>query len=1295
MFSEDNAERLRNRVVAPSGGRRSGNTLKTVNEYFREIIDNRFMLNKDPNSIERLVLNMKRDFSNNSEGNGLEPNRVIFFSGASEFYRTLASTPSNEYYKTGWRDGSSFNALEAVVRGMTFCESFDVKQGDFNEDHDPFDDEACSGGFAHVNRDLYKHQLDGTKLKFNSRALNIKTLNGGSDTIDEMSYSKFLPFTGTWSEYHECINTDGRKQSRLTSIGEAVFGANETYGEVMKQVFRGEYSNRVKSIAQNKGLLDAIRATHNLGFTETEDDSESSPPSSPRVMSDDDDGDFDNQPLPSMSEARHSKKKKNKRKAQSESEDSEEEEAPSRRSSAKRVHIVQHSNTPMDKLFRGYLKKQTTSLTSTYDKMVSRGIPGGSGKSDPAVVAWKAMSDDLLGGQLLTSARKVKSLGHLKFPPTAVELKALEMKSWRNDTQESTQELDDADSHSLRWSPPEDSTLEVFLNPRLTVTAELHQAGAALTLTSVNSVLFKISPEMMTSAVNRGTTKVDLSKSDKVDRVSTKSQERIARLQHSANLSYAFEAVREAIANSSGDSRHLFHADEQGLEQKKLVEKLRKLFHSVESRVKKVADERLPSSSLQWPLRQVIHAATTLIKVLYHGPSDAPDRKIALACKPVVDFLHGHYTAEEEEEEEDSDDDENSDGDEDMETSGTSALYRPGKKTVTAVRLLKHTADLTAAQITHVLRMVEAVNKEGSRVLTNSEKAFLQRKSVDNKPKANLSYMRATDLVKDGLNNDSAFVQLYRHFISGINLPVDVADRLLVAILNVGESLYMKSPIAFDGVDPSAVYDNLIAHSCTRVRDVSEAEVETKTLETDKQALDTTITQDKVKFGDVSVVGEIVQQLLQERRERQIEISFLQNQVDRLNEVMHPVTGGDAKESAKTGIAQKGPKNYSFAHGEKEKVHELLQTYVNKKNKTDDAWLDVLKGHDTPHLIAGIQIYRAVTEGDSIAENSEALEKANLSRRVLTKLNDLVNQGWAEALYLPSRRGGGGGEDTKINSEDDATITVDRMLMSVSLHDCRLHALFVQHGEEPLLGLLYFWPHIRLLGSHAAMVKDGAVGNVFYIDPDILLSENGQQKIIFYHMSMYFKAMVTNFRALTRAHYVYCRQVLGGYNHTAWDPLSELDVSMVRGNRLNGTASGKSMFVIPTLINRSVEASHMSLPGRFGNEYPILPDEKRTTEFEVADVLNEIWLWNPEDMVSSFDPSKSKRLEAAESPFNNLIMSQTHQESYDIETRKFSHVIGNKGDFGEYIYDGCMKAWNSNGRLQQVKGSLEMQLVRG
>ena len=276
---------------------------------------------------------------------------------------------------------------------------------------------------------------------------------------------------------------------------------------------------------------------------------------------------------------------------------------------------------------------------------------------------------------------------------------------------------------------------------------------------------------------------------------------------------------------------------------------------------------------------------------------------------------------------------------------------------------------------------------------------------------------------------------------------------------------------------------------------------------------------------------------------------------------------------------------------------------------------------------------------------------------------------------------------------------MDTILRTIPMQDCRIQELLVQHNEEPVIGLLYFWPWVQMIGSHVAMVRDGELGNVMYIEPDCLLSENGQQKLIFFHMSMYFKAVITNYRAITRTFFAYCRSITGGYNHSPWNPLDRTHMEAVRqwGEEAS-LRHGNSMFVIPTHIDRDVEANHMSLTGAFDPTFKIIQSEKHTTRYEVAERLNEIWGWKIPDMISCFDVDATRRFTARmDQKFSNIIMSRCHTESFDVLSQRFSEITQNTGVMGPDIYDGCIAdGWSSKGRLQKGKrGSTALLLTAG
>jgi hypothetical protein len=105
---------------APAAG------LVSLEAFFREHLDQVFTLNKDPTRVEKLVGDMKSDFSSLSNG-AMTPNRMIIFEGGSKFYKDLFMGNAMFLY-TGYKLGGVPNLLQQALKGdLTLCESFAVK----------------------------------------------------------------------------------------------------------------------------------------------------------------------------------------------------------------------------------------------------------------------------------------------------------------------------------------------------------------------------------------------------------------------------------------------------------------------------------------------------------------------------------------------------------------------------------------------------------------------------------------------------------------------------------------------------------------------------------------------------------------------------------------------------------------------------------------------------------------------------------------------------------------------------------------------------------------------------------------------------------------------------------------------------------------------------------------------------------------------------------------------------------------------------------------------------------------
>jgi hypothetical protein len=1185
-------------------------------------------------------------------------------------------------------------------------------------DHDPFDDTVPFGSFAQVNSSLWRHQLKGDE-PFDTQYLNIKTLNGEANEIATMDYNHYQRYAGVWDFYDECIQTQGATRSKLTDIGVALFGGCSTYGEYMQKPTNvspetqlraaNEYENRVRRIAANKPLLRAIRNLPNLGFTSASYEEAPMERDADRAEAEESKDEPFRAPDASMAlsggggrfamtgtttyakmprghkrvefMARTSSTKA--RRGRGDEDDDDDDDGDDRSSQRRRTA---GPDTPGDKAFRRYLERQPAAargrkLAYEFDKIKSSRAGG----SDATIVALRVMSDDLLGASLVAAAHKVSQKQHTRYPLTALEKKALHAREWSNRDQDVMAELHQADVQSVRWNNG-DSPMEVYLDAGLAVAAELHQGSGALTLSSAYATLFKVTPRMMDRAMNTpgGTTvQVDWPR-DEFDLVRAKGKARFALLQHSVNLSFAFEAVREAGVDARGDIKVLMGTDEAlSTDQARLVSKLRKLVDLQYADVAREAGKDLGVAPLQLPLSRAIRAANALVLHLYGGRA-ADDKGVVRAYSKVLMALApGSQRMSRRDDEGDDDDD----GDDDQ-------AMTSGVRTNKA--RMKHRPSGERPQLDDTNRaaldkLIKDALDGAAKAMNKFDVAAIRRGAEAG---AQLAHVKARiDLTADDI------YALYLHYLDKCKASPDRALAMVKQVVGVLQLVYSRKQDAFLGgaVDTAVLADMLVAEQFNKVHDMVALEDEQKWLQADEAILlsDSNLGVKLAFPTGTSVLHSLMEEYLAENKKRGDNIRAVMTDIDDIaaeyNDTAMPTRGGGG--GSGRAVHTSKPPRYEFQGPERD-VYDALSK-VKKEMKGVDWWRTQLSPEPTTEAqgIALLQAYFAET-GQSLLTND--LVTGPMSPAARTLLGRLAGAGWASANYLPSRSRA---EANHHHGMDADYAAVARLLDNVPLEDCRLNALFLQHGVEPILGLLYFWPWIVALGCHACMVRDGDVGNVMYIEPDCLLSENGQQKLVFFHMSMYFKGMVMDHTALARAYFVYCRQVLGGLNHQAWNPLDESDVNAVYTKGQNTFDHGKTLFVVPTHIDREQRAEHMSLPGYFPREMSlIIAEERKTTEYEVAEVLTEKWNWAWEDgMVSGWADDKKRRYEGQTNGqrFGNVIMSQAHQECFDRFSQGFTHLKANKGIMGPDIYDGCMDAWNGSDRIKDKRGSIDLQLRTG
>ena len=1101
---------------------------------------------------------------------------------------------------------------------------------------------------------MWRSQLRHTG-KFDSRFLNIHALNGDHDAISELDYGTQHRYTGVWNDYQACVESNGAHPSSLSKIGAALFGGCETWRDWMlsTEIGRKEYQNRLRRMVANKDLMRALRTTPNLGFVgmpppERKEKEEKATP-------------FSSGPRPGVTMGGGLPPGYGSTYARMAGDEVDSTKASKKRRGGDDYgrRKRQRVDSELDGVFRRYLDKQpgdrSRSLLKRKLATVEGVVPA---NQELATVAWRALANDLVDGQLYASALKIKTKGHVRFPRSAVEEKALALGAWSNGaSQEQMMELTAADRHSLQWIPGgAEPEVSLWLDPRLTVWGTVQQAAGALTLSSANATLFRVTPSMLEAALAGGSS-AKMQVPGGADLLVSRSKERLARLQHSVNLSFAFAAIKA----SARHGRELLSASSTPA-QADLVGRLRKLVDRSDIERLKEASTSLGVAPVQLALAGAVKASNSLVGYMYEHP-DASDAAIVRAYKPVLTFLHDvmkglpkSLTGDGADGEDSGSSSSSSSSDSDSDSEDDEKGARTSGHAVRRARAERRRA-LTDGQRNAVAVGVKDALAGVTRALAKMEKTFMQQAAGDQMLQLGFDKLRLDLSVDD-------FADLFAHYVHDLRMTDTVAKDQLHLLLEVMQLLFSRKPEAVQGADSAALCDALMAAQFELASE-SEARRSTERLKLDRARLESSVSSGPIPFDQGGEIKSILETYLTNKAAQTTMQAGLFKQWDILERRLEK--DGSNQEPARRAnrrVYAGKPARYTWSGpGQEYEVHQrlamLVSTYPNGVGMTDGyvAGLLAKPTYTSADGIEALQAYHLMSKGNLL---NDVTQTTIPMRQDLAPLAD-----WGSKSFLPSPEQARAilAQASVATTLHDEQSVLDELLGTISVADCRFHELLLQHNEEPLIGLLFFWPWIRMTGCHAAMVRDGDLGNVMYIEPDCLLSENGQQKLVFFHMSMYFKAIVLNYRAFVRAPFVYCRNILGGYNHMAWDPLNRADRDTVQTN--GALAGPQSMFVVPTHIDREVAANHMSLLGAFSSELPILRAEHASTEYEVAEVLCELWGWREattDTWVDGFDSDKQRRYTAQnEQKFTNVIMSQCHQESWNAVDQRYSKVIANTG----------------------------------
>lgn len=1152
-------------------------------------------------------------------------------------------------------------------------------------DHDPFDDYVTFGSYAQVNSSLWESQLKADD-DFDNEFLNIRTLNGESNSIDMMSYQKYSRFTGVWYDYDDCVRTNGKTRSKLAPIGQQLFGHCATYRDFMRQGDGlNKYASRVHRILKNEKLMDAIRKTSNLGFTDGRRNvSHNEPAGSHQPRRDSDDlteeealalamREHDEREGQGLSKTAARSRRRRYEDDEDEMKDDEDDEDDSnnrRRGEPRRR--TEKADSKYDEVFRRYLAQQPNhkGFNSKFDAIKSSVVQS----ADASSVAWKAMADELLGHSLLKAAKVVQDRrSHTKFPLTALEEKALHKSRWfTEESQRAMEELHAADSESLGWDTG-DMSMEVYLDPTLQITAEVHQSSGALTLTSAYGVLFKIDPDAVHDAINSKDVDVKLRRPNANDLVYTKGKSRLALLQHSVNMSYVFQVLLEAAGKSKGNLKSLLSTKEPlSVTTTALVAKLKDVVSRKYTQLAISLTSELEASPMQLALSYLVRKLNALVRYLYHGEG-VDNVKVIKMYGEILRSLENGYGHLPDSLRADSEDRQ-------AETSGQAARYAEEHAAMSRPDSQLHKAASEAMALV-------------DKVLSRVENEMMKRHAAQTLDLIGFDSQRMDIGIED-------LVRLYEHYRRWCGVSPDVAVKGVKQVATVLQLVWSRKSDVFGGVDASLVADVLLAMQFDTVRTKADFDIDMKALASDEALLAAHGTNTLLTFNnDTSVVDAAAKKV---REDLQRKASVIEEVNARFQlPATDPKRKAYERKPFKGHISELKLQGTALQYVQDKLSHFRLSGSEDKKRMLQEEIEELVRlGSANAGLqemcIVAMQMHRDLV-GSSLRDNDIHMSRLNADvKKKIREESDLEHD--AKKFFPTSREA----QDLRdvVHSGDADFQAVDALLGAVSLEDCRLNELFVQYGCEPIIGLIYGWPWILAVGSHCCAVKDGEVGNVMYIEPDCLLSENGQQKLVFFHMSMYFKAMVLNHRALARAFFVYCKKIEGGLNHNALDPLNETDCATVEEFGQYGYYhNNKSMLVIPTHIDYRRENDHMPITGKYLDAAELTEQDNKAAQYAVCQAIMDVWHIKThvsESYLDCWDRSKKNRDESAKQHFNNVLMSQCHQENYNRNHRAHDKLIRNKGVMGPDISDGVMDVWNGKSLIIKGKiGSTEFQTITG
>ncbi len=191
--------------------------------------------------------------------------------------------------------------------------------------------------------------------------------------------------------------------------------------------------------------------------------------------------------------------------------------------------------------------------------------------------------------------------------------------------------------------------------------------------------------------------------------------------------------------------------------------------------------------------------------------------------------------------------------------------------------------------------------------------------------------------------------------------------------------------------------------------------------------------------------------------------------------------------------------------------------------------------------------------------------------------------------------------------------------------------------------------------------------------------------MIYGHFTVYNKTIVHDSAKVAIAQNVYCRAYLGGNGVRVWDPLDPTHVAAFTSGELIC-----DMFVTSRLMRDSLDDNKRtwwrSLTGRMPSSMSVTRDVAQLVWYQGCEAFSQFWQLHTDAKDYFDDTYRCSATNEAGNPADrkaNVICMQELQMKWSPADGKYSHIVQDKGHWGEKVYPGC-------GRVRAGDGSFEI-----